>query len=279
MEKRTRIIEIITLAEIFICSILKVKFFLCLFMDYIAQNTESRGLLKTPLIVVPTYNELENIRNLLPVLLDLQIKPDILVVDDQSPDGTGNAVLEQEHTGRVHLLSRPEKAGLGKAYIAGFKWAMERDKYDPIIQMDADFSHEPGKVLELVKALDNSDVVIGSRYCSGVNVVNWPLSRLLLSWFANQYTKLITGLPLEDATGGFKAFRRTSLEKLDLNLIKSDGYSFQIEVSYKLYRAGCSITEVPIIFVDRHAGTSKMTKSIVWEAVWMVWHIRFPWLF
>ena len=248
-------------------------------MDYIAQNKESRGLLKTPLIVIPTYNELENIRNLLPVLLDLQIKPDILVVDDQSPDGTGKAVLEQEHTGRVHLLSRPKKAGLGKAYISGFKWALERDKYDPIIQMDADFSHKPDRVPELVKALDNNDVAIGSRYCSGVNVVNWPLSRLLLSWFANRYTKLITGLPLEDSTGGFKAFRRTALEKLDLNSIKSDGYSFQIEVSYKLYRAGCSITEVPIIFVDRHAGTSKMTKSIVWEAVWMVWHLRFPWLF
>ncbi|MCK4505073.1 MAG: hypothetical protein KAW14_05615 [Candidatus Aegiribacteria sp.] len=137
----------------------------------------------------------------------------------------------------------------------------------------------PEKVLELVDALENNDVAIGSRYCSGVNVVNWPLSRLLLSWFANRYTKLITGLPLEDATGGFKAFRRTALEKLDLNSIKSDGYSFQIEVSYKLYRGGCSITEVPIIFVDRHSGSSKMTKSIVWEAVWMVWHIRFPWLF
>ena len=141
---------------------------------------------------------------------------------------------------------------------------------------------DPG-VLEsqqiLVDALENNDVVIGSRYCSGVNVVNWPLTRLLLSWFANRYTKLITGLPLEDATGGFKAFRRAALEKLDLDSIKSDGYSFQIEISYKLYRAGCSITEIPIIFVDRHAGTSKMTKSIVWEAVWMVWHLRFPWLF
>ncbi len=133
--------------------------------------------------------------------------------------------------------------------------------------------------MELIEALEDYDLAIGSRYCSGVNVVNWPLSRLLLSWFANKYTKLITGLPLEDATGGFKAFRREALSKLDLSGIKSDGYSFQIEVTYKLFNAGCSVREVPIIFVDRHAGTSKMTKSIVWEAVWMVWHLRFPWLF
>lgn len=247
--------------------------------NYIKQNIESGGLLKTPLIIVPTYNELENISRLIPVLLDLSVKPDILVVDDNSPDGTGDAVLEFKSTGRVHLLSRPGKAGLGQAYIAGFKWTMERDEFDPIIQMDADFSHKPEKVVEMVNALEEYDFVIGSRYCSGVNVVNWPLSRLLLSWFANKYSKLITGLPIEDATGGFKAFRREALEKLDLNNIKSDGYSFQIEVTYKLFNSGCSIKEVPIIFVDRHAGTSKMTKSIVWEAVWMVWHLRFPWLF
>jgi len=246
---------------------------------YIKPNIESGGLLKSPLIVVPTYNEVENITRLIPVLLALPVKPDVLVVDDNSPDGTGNAVMEFGSTGRVHLLSRPEKAGLGQAYRAGFQWALEREEYDPIIQMDADFSHKPDKVVELVEALEESDVAIGSRYCSGVNVVNWPLSRLLLSWFANRYTKLITGLPVEDATGGFKAFRRKALEKLDLTDIKSDGYSFQIEVTYKLFNSGCSIKEVPIIFVDRHAGTSKMTKSIVWEAVWMVWHLRFPWLF
>ena len=235
--------------------------------------------MKKPLIVIPTYNEVENVRNLLPVLLDLPMVPDILVVDDNSPDGTGDAVMEFSGTGRVHLLSRSEKAGLGQAYIAGFQWALDEEEYDPIVQMDADFSHNPGKVSELIDALRNHDLAIGSRYCSGVNVVNWPLSRLLLSWFANRYTKLITGLPVEDATGGFKAFRREALEKLDLSGIKSDGYSFQIEVTYKLYQAGCTIKEVPIVFVDRHAGTSKMTKSIVWEAVWMVWHLRFPWLF
>jgi dolichol-phosphate mannosyltransferase len=235
--------------------------------------------LKKPLIVIPTYNEVENVRNLIPVLLDLPIEPDILVVDDNSPDGTGETVMEFSGAGRVHLLSRPKKAGLGQAYIAGFEWALEKGGFDPIVQMDADFSHDPDKVAELVEALSDHDLAIGSRYCSGVNVVNWPLTRLLLSWFANRYTKLITGLPVKDATGGFKAFRLEALQKLDLSGIKSDGYSFQIEVTYKLYKAGCSIKEVPIIFVDRHAGTSKMTKSIVWEAVWMVWHLRFPWLF
>lgn len=235
--------------------------------------------MKKPLIVTPTYNEVDNVRRLVPVLLDLPVEPDVLVVDDSSPDGTGDAVLGFGSTGRVHLLSRPVKAGLGQAYIAGFRWALERAEYDPVIQMDADFSHNPGRVADLVDALEEHDLAIGSRYCSGVNVVNWPLSRLLLSWFANRYTKLITGLPVKDATGGFKAFRREALKKLDLSGIRSDGYSFQIEVTYELYRSGCSIVEVPIVFVDRHAGTSKMTKSIVWEAVWMVWRLRFPWLF
>ncbi|MBD3277624.1 MAG: glycosyltransferase [Candidatus Aegiribacteria sp.] len=246
---------------------------------YIKPNRESGGLLKKALIVIPTYNEVDNISNLIPVLLDLPIEPDILVVDDSSPDGTGEAVKSFGDTGRVHLLVRPEKKGLGQAYIDGFRWALEHRGFDPIVQMDADFSHKPEKVPELVAALEDHDLAIGSRYCSGVNVVNWPLSRLLLSWFANRYTKIVTGLPVEDATGGFKAFRREALNKLDLTSIKSDGYSFQIEVTYKLYKEGCTIKEVPIIFVDRHAGTSKMTKTIVWEAVWMVWHLRFPWLF
>ncbi len=231
-----------------------------------------------PLVVIPTYNELENIRALVPRLLELDLDAEVLVVDDSSPDGTGEAVQAMEHTGRVHLLQRPGKAGLGQAYVAGFAWALERD-YGPIVQMDADFSHNPAKVPELTAALDDYDLALGSRYCRGVNVVNWPLKRLLLSYFANQYTKLITGLPVNDATGGFKAFRRETLQKLDLSTIRSDGYSFQIEVTYKLYHAGCTLTEVPIIFIDRHAGTSKMNRQIVWEAVWMVWHLRFPWLF
>ena len=208
------------------------------------------------------------------------MRPDILVVDDSSPDGTGDIVRSMESTGRIHLLSRNKKSGLGGAYVAGFRWVLEagREKYDPIVQMDADFSHNPEKVETLIEALEEYDISIGSRYCSGVNVVNWPLSRLLLSWFANRYTQIITRLPIKDATGGFKAFRRDALAKLDLDSIRSDGYSFQIEVSYQLFKKGCSITEVPIIFIDRHVGTSKMTKSIVWEAVWMVWRLRFPWL-
>ena len=234
--------------------------------------------LQRPLIVIPTYQEFENIKTLIPVLLDLHLEAELLVVDDSSPDGTGDAVREFSGTGRVHLLSREKKSGLGQAYVAGFRWALEREGYDPVVQMDADFSHDPAKVPELVAALEGYDIAIGSRYCKGVNVVNWPLTRLLLSWFANRYTSVITGLPVRDATGGFKAFRRSALSKLDLEEIRSDGYSFQIEVTYKLYRSGCTVTEIPIVFVDRHSGTSKMTKKIVWEAVWMVWRLRFPWL-
>ncbi len=235
--------------------------------------------LKIPLIVIPTYNELENIKEMIPKLLDLPLKAHVLVVDDSSPDGTGEAVKALADTGRVHLLSRAVKNGLGQAYVAGFGWALERDCYDPVVQMDADFSHNPEKVPDLVRSLESFDIAIGSRYSNGVNVVNWPLHRLMLSWFANKYSKFVTGLPVDDATGGFKAFRRSALEKLDLSSICSDGYSFQIEVTYKLYKAGCSLTEVPIVFVDRHSGTSKMSRSIVWEATWMVWRIRFPWLF
>ncbi len=231
------------------------------------------------LIVIPTYNEVKNIAELLPVLLELSAAPEVLVVDDSSPDGTGRKVEEFFDTGRVHLLTRPSKSGLGQAYVAGFRWALQQECYDPVIQMDADFSHNPARIPYLLEALRNHDFAIGSRYSNGVNVVNWPLSRLLLSYFANVYTKVITGLPVKDTTGGFKAFRRSTLALLDLESIKSDGYAFQIEVTYKLVKKGCSVVEVPIVFVDRHSGTSKMSKSIVWEAVWMVWRLRFPWLF
>ncbi len=235
--------------------------------------------MKTPLVIVPTYNELENIQEMIPRLLELPVGASVLVVDDSSPDGTGKAVESFSDTGRVHLLSRPEKNGLGQAYVAGFKWALEQEKFDPVVQMDADFSHNPEIVPELIARLGEYDFAIGSRYCNGVNVVNWPLRRLLLSWFANRYTKFVTGLPVNDATGGFKAFRKSALERLDLDSIRSDGYSFQIEVTYKLRKAGCSLVEVPIVFVDRHSGTSKMSRAIVWEAAWMVWRIRFPGFF
>ncbi|PIE52639.1 dolichyl-phosphate beta-D-mannosyltransferase [Candidatus Fermentibacteria bacterium] len=235
--------------------------------------------MKTPLVIVPTYNELENIQEMIPRLLELPVGASVLVVDDSSPDGTGKAVESFSDTGRVHLLSRPEKNGLGQAYVAGFKWALKQEKFDPVVQMDADFSHNPDIVPELIARLSKHDFAIGSRYCNGVNVVNWPLRRLLLSWFANRYTKFVTGLPVNDATGGFKAFRRSALAKLDLDSIRSDGYSFQIEVTYKLHKSGCSLVEVPIVFVDRHSGTSKMSRAIVWEAAWMVWRIRFPGFF
>lgn len=249
-------------------------------MGYIATNCRAGGQsLSKPLIVIPTYNEVENITQLIPELLELQLNADILVVDDSSPDGTGEAVLSFSSTGRVHLLTRQKKSGLGQAYVAGFKWALERPEYNYVVQMDADFSHAPSSVPYLTEKLEDFDFVIGSRYSNGVNVVNWPLHRLMLSWLANKYSKFVTGLPVHDATGGFKAFRRSALEKLDLSCIRSDGYSFQIEVTYKLYKSGCSVTEVPIVFIDRHSGTSKMSRSIVWEAAWMVWHIRFPWLF
>jgi dolichol-phosphate mannosyltransferase len=228
--------------------------------------------------VIPTYNEISNIPRMIQALMALPGDLSVLVVDDNSPDGTGRAVEEFAAGGRVHLLSRPGKAGLGQAYVAGFRWALEQ-QFDPIVQMDADFSHDPSRIPDMIAALGEYDFVLGSRYCGGVNVVNWPLSRLLLSYFANVYTRFVTGMPVSDATGGFKAFRRDALARLDLDSIRSDGYSFQIEVTYKLLRSGCRLTELPIIFVDRHAGTSKMTKSIVWEAVWMVWHLRFPWLF
>jgi dolichol-phosphate mannosyltransferase len=249
-------------------------------IGYIATNCERRrASLSKPLIVIPTYNEFDNIRQIIPVLLELPLNADILVVDDSSPDGTGDAVLSFSNTGRVHLLTRPQKNGLGQAYVAGFKWVLSRPEFDTIVQMDADFSHSPQSVPDLVKELESHDFVIGSRYSNGVNVVNWPLHRLMLSWCANKYSKIVTGLPVNDATGGFKAFRRSALLKLDLSSICSDGYSFQIEVTYKLFKSGCSVTEVPIVFVDRHSGSSKMSRSIVWEAAWMVWHIRFPWLF
>lgn len=234
--------------------------------------------MRKPLVVIPTYNELDNITELIPALLELDPGLEVLVVDDSSPDGTADAVRGFESTGRVHLLLRPCKEGLGPAYVQGFKWALESSDCTAVVQMDADFSHAPARVPELLEALEEHDVALGSRYCSGVNVVNWPITRLLLSYFANQYTRIITGLPVRDATGGFKAFRREALEKLDLDSIRSDGYSFQIEVTHALYHMGCSITEVPIVFVDRHSGTSKMTRKIVWEAVWMVWRLRFPWL-
>jgi dolichol-phosphate mannosyltransferase len=225
--------------------------------------------------VIPTYNERENIAELLPVLLALSEEPDVLVVDDASPDGTAQEVerWQREAPGRVHLLQRPAKLGLGSAYCQGFQWALARD-YEVLVQMDADFSHDPHDVPRLIAALDRADVVIGSRYISGVNVVNWPMGRLLLSWLANRYTRWVTGMPVADATSGFKAFRARVLRRIRWERIRSNGYAFQIEVTYRLWRLGCRIVEVPIIFVDRRSGISKLNRTIVYEAAWMVWRLR-----
>ncbi len=226
------------------------------------------------LIIMPTYNELENIKLIIPDLLGRYNNLDILVVDDNSPDGTGAFIRElAESNKRVKLIIRENKMGLGTAYTDGFKFALKND-YEYIFEMDADYSHDPKEIPNFLKAAKDYDLVLGSRYINGVNVINWPMRRLLLSYFANIYTRIITGLPIMDATGGFKCFRRKVLEAIDFNDVKSNGYAFQIEVTYKVSRKGFKIGEIPIIFVDRTLGQSKMSKKIVREAVFMVWKLR-----
>ncbi len=228
------------------------------------------------IVIIPTYNEIENIRRLIDMLLNLQLnRLEVLIVDDNSPDGTGQIVknLSAENP-RIHLIQREGKQGLGTAYVCGFKYAIEH-AYDFIIQMDADFSHDPSEIKNLMATIADYDLVLGSRYIVGVNVVNWPLSRLLLSYFANLYTRVITRMPIKDSTGGFKCFRRTVLEAINLDEVKSDGYAFQIEMNFKAWRKGFRIKEIPIIFVDRIAGSSKMSKKIIREAVFMVWKLKF----
>jgi dolichol-phosphate mannosyltransferase len=226
------------------------------------------------LIIFPTYNERENIEKIVHAVLPLDPRINVLIVDDNSPDGTGDIAdrLSREESG-VHVMHREEKQGLGKAYISGFKWAIENG-YDFVFEMDADFSHGPEYIKDFLREIQHHDLVIGSRYISGVNVINWPMSRLLLSYYANVYTRIITGLPLRDATGGFKCFRRKVLEAIELDDVRSTGYSFQIEMSMRAWKKGFKIKEIPIIFVDRIAGSSKMSKKIVREAVWMVWLLR-----
>jgi dolichol-phosphate mannosyltransferase len=226
------------------------------------------------LIVIPTYNESDNIERLVKALFDLGQELEVLIVDDNSPDGTG-AMADglAAADDRVHVLHRPGKLGLGSAYIQGFKFALERG-YDLIFEMDADFSHDPSYIPHFLEKIREYDVVLGSRYVQGVNVINWPMSRLLLSYFANVYSRIVTGLPIKDATGGFKCFRSSALKAIDLDQVKSDGYSFQIEMTFKCWRRGFRICEMPIIFYDRQKGHSKMSKRIVREAVWMVWRLR-----
>ena len=227
------------------------------------------------LVIVPTYNERFNIARIIPAVLAQDPALEVLVVDDGSPDGTGAIVDAIAATNsRVHVIHREKKLGLGTAYLAGFRWALER-KYDLVFEMDADFSHNPERLPEFLEAIKEADLVLGSRYQDGhVNVVNWPMSRLFLSYGANVYARFVTGLPIFDATGGFKCFRRNVLESIDLNAVKSNGYAFQIEMSYRVWKRGFRLFEIPIIFVDRTEGVSKMSKKIVREAVWMVWRLR-----
>jgi len=226
------------------------------------------------LVVVPTYNEIKNLPQIVPEILRQDPRIEVLVVDDGSPDGTGELADRMgEEDPRIHCLHRTKKEGLGKAYLAGFKWALTRD-YDFIFEMDADFSHDPKYLPGFLRAVEDADLVIGSRYKTGVNVINWPMSRLLLSYGANIYARWITGLPLTDSTGGFKCFRRSVLATLELDRVESNGYSFQIEMSFRAWKRGFRLKEIPIVFVDRVEGQSKMNKKIVREAIWMVWWIR-----
>ncbi len=229
---------------------------------------------KKSLVIIPTFNEMENIPKLIPEVLSKAEGIEVLVVDDSSPDGTADYVEKlMQNNDKIHLIKRDYKMGLGTAYITGFKYALGHS-FDYIFEMDADFSHDPNEIVNFLSEINNYDLVLGSRYISGVNVVNWPMRRLILSYSANIYTKIITGLHIKDSTGGYKCFRREVLEAIDLDRIKSNGYAFQIEMTFKAWKKGFKIKEIPIIFVDRVKGTSKMSKKIVREAVIRVWKLR-----
>lgn len=226
------------------------------------------------LVVIPTYNEAENIAKLIPAVLRQAPNIDVLVVDDGSPDGTGAIVKElMASNPHVHLIERQGKQGLGTAYVRGFKYAIEHG-YDYVFEMDADFSHNPNDIPVFLSKIKDHDLVIGSRYINGVRVLNWPMNRLLLSYFANVYTRIITGLPVRDATGGFKCYRIEALKAIDLDNIRSNGYAFQIEMSYKVWKKGFRLIEIPIVFTDRREGHSKMSKNIVYEAMFMLLKLR-----
>ncbi|MES2766454.1 MAG: polyprenol monophosphomannose synthase [Bacteroidota bacterium] len=232
-----------------------------------------------PIIVIPTYNERSNIENIIRAVFESVPKINILIVDDGSPDGTGEIIRSMMETNpRIHLIERAGKMGLGTAYCRGFEYALEKG-FDVIFEMDADFSHDPKEIPKFLKEIEENDLVIGSRYISGVNVVNWPMSRLLISYFANIYTQTITRMPIKDATGGFKAFRADLLRKINLKKIRSNGYAFQIEINFLAWKAGARIKEIPIIFIDRTSGVSKMSKKIVREAVFLVWKMKIASIF
>ena len=237
--------------------------------------TNKLDVAERALVVVPTYNEASNLPQIAPLILAEDDRLEILVVDDNSPDGTGKVADEMAaREPRIHVVHRNGKLGLGTAYLEGFRWALERD-YEYVFEMDADLSHDPKHLGAFLGAARDADLVLGSRYLAGrVTIVNWPMGRLLLSYTANLYARVVTGMPLWDATGGFKCFRRRVLEALDLQAVQSNGYAFQIEMSFRAWRKGFRIVEIPIVFVDRTQGESKMSRAIIWEAVWMVWRLR-----
>lgn len=228
-------------------------------------------------VVIPTYNEADNIENLVQEVLKQPAAVDILIVDDNSPDGTGQIadrlVADSQSNNRVNVLHRASKEGLGRAYIAGFGWALDHN-YDAAVEMDADFSHDPAYLGAMVEAASKSDVVIGSRYLNGISVMNWPLQRILLSWGANRYVRTITRMPIFDCTSGFRVYSRQMLQSIGLDTIRSNGYSFQVEVSFRAFIAGFTITEVPIIFTERRYGQSKMSKKVIFESVWIPIQLR-----
>jgi dolichol-phosphate mannosyltransferase len=227
------------------------------------------------LVIVPTYNERENLPALVERIMGLPVVVEMLVVDDNSPDGTGKLADELAgNNSRIHVLHRAEKNGLGRAYCDGFKWALERD-YEFIFEMDGDFSHNPDDIPTFLKVAQEADLVLGSRYRNGIRVINWPLRRLLLSMAAAKYVRFVTGMPISDPTGGYKCFRRRTLQSIHLDQVRSNGYSFQIEMTHKIWRQGMNIVDVPIIFTDRFHGSSKMSATIVREALWMVWRLWF----
>jgi dolichol-phosphate mannosyltransferase len=227
------------------------------------------------IVIVPTFNERENIEELIRQILDQDPEIEVVVVDDRSPDGTGRVVAElaRQNLRRVTLLERERREGLGPAYRDGFRWALDNGA-DIVVQMDADFSHAPAMLPDFFEAIGDCDLVLGSRYIKGITVVNWPIERLLISYFGNWYVRRVTRLPIRDATGGFKCWRRAALEQIALDDIRSNGYAFQIEMTYRAWRRGLRIREIPIIFMDRVAGDSKMHMRVSLEALWIVWWLR-----
>jgi len=233
------------------------------------------------LVIVPTYNESENLPGKVPDILAQDERIDVLVVDDASPDGTGKLADEMAaENPRVHVLHRDSKDGLGKAYLAGFAWGLAREEYELLLEMDADISHPPEALPAMIAATETHDVVIGSRYVGGrVTVSNWPMSRLLVSYFGSWYARTITRMPVRDATGGFNVWRRKALESVGLDRVRSNGYAFQIELKFRAFRRGFSMVEIPILFTERDSGESKMSKRIVREAIWRVWWLKLQDLF